>query len=617
MYIRKTTTKKAADGTAYSTFRLVASERVGGKVRQKTLLNIGSCFDLPSSSWGKLCSRIEGILEGSIPLLPLPNEIESLAQEFAARIIADSSVAVASKTVTEKREYEEVDISSLALLRPRSVGVEYVAVHATRQLQLPEVLRRVGFTENQTNMALANIIGRMVMPGSEKATWHWLTERSALGELLGVDFSTKSAMSLYRAADLLVEQHEILEKELFRNALSLFSLQETVTLYDLTNTYFEGQQKNNSKAKRGFSKEKRFDCPLMTLGLVIDGSSFVKRAQIFDGNVAESQTVEHMLAKLGATNNALIIMDRGIATQATLDWLVNAGYRYLVVSREQARQFDFTKAQTIETAQSQSIQIYKELTAEGKEARLYCYSERRAAKEQAILARFFDKFEAGLRKLSENLQKPRGRKNKEYILKRIGRLSEQCHGVSRHYVITVTDNASSVSAGHPLRATSITYEKRPVAASMATHPGVYCLRTNELSLDAEMLWRTYIMLTDIEAVFRSLKSELGLRPIYHSTQNRSEGHILISVLAYQCVQTLRKELQAHGIHDSWNSIRANLSAQQRITASFRQRNGYTMHVRKATAAEADQRRIYDALHLSHTPGGVIKHKVAIPAECSA
>jgi hypothetical protein len=233
----------------------------------------------------------------------------ALHQEFAARVIANSSSVPASEFVAENKKYEEVDVSSMALLRPRSVGVEHVALHAVQQLKLTNVLRQIGFTENQTNMALAAIIGRMVMPGSEKSTWHWLNKRSALGELLETDYSKKSVMSLYRAADLLVKHHKVLEKELFENALSLFSLQETVTLYDLTNTYFEGQQKKNPRAKRGFSKGKRFDCPLMTLGLVVDGSSFVKRAQIFDGNAAESHTVQHMLEKLGAANNALVIQN--------------------------------------------------------------------------------------------------------------------------------------------------------------------------------------------------------------------------------------------------------------------------------------------------------------------
>jgi hypothetical protein len=334
MYIRKTTTKKAADGTPYPTFRLVASERVEGRVRQKTLLTIGSTFDLPSSQWSTLCSRVESILEGRIPLIPLPVTIEALAQEFAARVIADASIDVTPKGGTVNKAYEEIDVNSLSLLRPRSIGVEYAALHAVRKLKLPDILQGIGFNEDQINTALACIIGKMTNPGSERATWHWLTERSALGELLGVDFSKKSAMSLYRISNLLVTNHEIIEKSLFENVLSLFSIQETVTLYDLTNTYFEEQVKDKPKAKRGSSKEKRFDCPLMTLGLVVDGSSFVKKAEIFAGNTAESHTVEHMLEKLGASRNALVVMDRGIASQSVLDWLVQASYRYLLSSAE-------------------------------------------------------------------------------------------------------------------------------------------------------------------------------------------------------------------------------------------------------------------------------------------
>jgi hypothetical protein len=355
MYIRETTTSKKADGTSYSSFRIVASERINGKVKQKTLLNIGSVFDLPSRLWDTLCSRIEDILEGAVPLIPPPEKIEYYAQQFAARLIAESSAPVVQKIAAKLPEYEEVDIASLALVRQRSVGVEHVALHAAQKLKIPEILLQAGFAETQINMALAGIVGRMTVPVREKSTWSWLTERSALGEMLDVDFSKKSVTGLYRTADMLISKRKTIEKALFENALSLFSPQETVTLYDLTNTYFEGQQKDNAKAKRGFSKEKRFDCPLMTLGLVVDGSGFVKKSEIFAGNVAECRTVGHMLEKLGASSGALVVMDRGIATQETLNWLVDAGYHYLVVSREQARQFDFEKAQIIKTAQAQPM----------------------------------------------------------------------------------------------------------------------------------------------------------------------------------------------------------------------------------------------------------------------
>jgi transposase len=141
---------------------------------------------------------------------------------------------------------------------------------------------------------------------------------------------------------------------------------------------------------------------------------------------------------------------------------------------------------------------------------------------------------------------------------------------------------------------------------MLTDPGVYCLRTNELSWDAERLWRTYMMLTDLEAVFRSLKSELGLRPVYHSKQARTDGHLFISVLAYQFVQLLRAQLKSQGIHESWNSLRETLTIQRRTTTSFRQRDGRSLHVRKTSVPEPDLQKIYAALGLDPKPGGVKK-----------
>ena len=146
--------------------------------------------------------------------------------------------------------------------------------------------------------------------------------------------------------------------------------------------------------------------------------------------------------------------------------------------------------------------------------------------------------------------------------------------------------------------------------SSATHPGVYCIRTNALWLEAEDLWKTYMMLTDLEAVFRSLKSELGLRPVYHQTEERAEGHLFITVLAYQCVQVIRNKLKSYDMYDSWQTLRRILCTQQRLTATFRQRNGATLHIRKATMAEARQQKIYNALNLDSSPGGVTRYTVS-------
>ena len=141
---------------------------------------------------------------------------------------------------------------------------------------------------------------------------------------------------------------------------------------------------------------------------------------------------------------------------------------------------------------------------------------------------------------------------------------------------------------------------------MMTHPGVYCLRSNETGWDEATLWRTYFILTDLEAVFRSLKSELGLRPIYHHKPVRAEGHLFITVIAYQLVQVIRRRLRESGETASWTTLRRILEGQQRITATFRRADGRTLHVRKATRAEAPQQAIYDALGVGSAPGGTRK-----------
>jgi transposase len=599
MYIRQTKTRSSKTGEDYFTFRLVASERVGTKVKQRTLLNLGRNFSLPKELWPQLCERMDQILSGQEAFLPESAEIEAEAQRYAARLVVLSAPAAPVEESAEVA-YQEVDIDSLELVRPRSVGVEHVGLSALAWLEMPQILESVGLNGVQRAAALGSIIGRMAAPGSELVTYRWLTERSALGELLGTDFEAMPLMRLYRVSDLLVRHRQAIEAALFPRIQNLFTIPETVTLYDLTNTYFEGEMAGNAKARRGRSKEKRSDCPLVTLGLVLDGSGFVRRSQMFEGNVSEGKTLEGMLRGLDASPGALVVMDAGIATEANIAWLVEHHYRYLVVSRERSRQFDESQAVETTTASEQTIRIQRVLSEDGTEVRLYCHSPERQKKETAMAEQFTERFEKGLVKLAEGLQKPRNEKRPEKLLQRIGRLKAKSHGIGQHYKVELILDESGTNA------VALSWEKQPVDGTLLTHPGVYCLRTNELNWDEATLWRTYTMLTDLEAVFRSLKSELGLRPVYHHKEERAEGHLFITVLAYQAVQALRQKLKTEGIVDSWSTLRETFSVQQRVTATFKQRDGRTLHVRKATIAEPKLKKLYDVLGLSVAPGGTQK-----------
>jgi transposase len=604
MYIRRTQTRNTSTGERYYTHRLVRSERVGGKVKQITLLNLGRHFDVEQAQWPTLCARIEELLSAQAALVPssCPAALERHAQRITAQLLARakqprSAVETASSPAAD---VQSVDVDSMELLRPRTVGVEAAALWAMRQVDFPGLLGTLGFTGPQRAAALGSIIGRMAVPGSELSTYHWLGERSGLGELLDVDYEAISLSSLYRCADRLLSSKTALETALFERVSDLFGLSTTVTLYDLTNTYFEGEMTANTKAKRGHSKEKRTDSPLLTLAMVLDGSGFVRRSEVFDGNISEGQTLEEMLSGLQAPTGALVVMDRGIATEANLKWLRQNNYRYLVVSRERHRRFDPTKALTLENGAGECLHLEKTLSEDGEEVKLYCYSERRADKEEAINERFAKRFEAALDKIAEGLGKPRTTKRIDKLWERIGRLKAKSRGIGQHYEIELIPDDSGE------KAVALRYERKPVAGSSLTHPGIYCLRSSETDWDAQKLWHTYIMLTDLEAVFRSLKSELGLRPVFHHKEERADGHLFITVLAYQFVQIIRRQLHDKGINASWRTLRQWLSGQIRVTAVFQQPDGHALHVRKATRPEGMHLTICEKLGIDTQPGGVRK-----------
>ncbi len=604
MFIRRSLTRTTADGRRYYSFRLCQAERSGGKVRQKTLLNLGAHFRIDKRYWQPLCHRVEALLNDQLELIPMgvPATVEEEARRIADLLSARKAVAVTEdKSGRPPRNWHHVDIHSLKTVRPRSVGVEHAGLWAMEQLGLPELFEKLGMARGLRHAAIGSIMGRLAEPASEHATKKWLEAASGLDEFLGCSFEKMAAMQLYRSSDMLYKHRKAIEDHLFARALDLFDLVPTVTLYDLTNSFLEGSGKGIDKAARGRSKEKRHGCVLLTLALVVDGSGFVRRSRIFKGNVHEPSTLREMLQSLEAPRGARVVMDRGVATQERIDWLRKEGYRYIVVSRERRKPFDEEQAEALETSSGSDVRVYREAT--GDEVRLYCRSGDRVAKEEAIMKQKAMRFEEALGKLSEGLARPKTQKRLDLVSERIGRLKERFGGIGQHYEVEVLADEEGK------RARSITWKRAPKAGTMLTDPGVYCLRSNEMDFTAEELWRTYVMLTDLEAVFRSLKSELGLRPIYHSTGRRAEGHLFITVLAYQLVQVIRKRLRKKGIRSSWTTLRRILRRQVRTTSVFKRKDGRTLHVRTSSQPDTELRAIYDALRIDPVP--LAMHKTII------
>ena len=604
MYIRKTKTKNLDNGGAYYTYRIVESVRLGKQVKQRTLLNLGKDFAIDAQHWPLLTARIEQLMEGSEPLQhelfhladELTQLLEATAQRYSRLIVAKLAQPV--DAASPEPDYHSVDINHVDALQARSIGVETLAWHAVLQLQLDQKLTALGFNKVELAAAIGNIIGRVVSPGSELHTLDWLQSRSALGELLDHDYGSTSLTRLYTISDKLLKHRTALETCLSAQEQTLFDLNRNIVLYDLTNTYFEGQCEQNPKAQFGRSKEKRSDCPLVTLGLVLDGDGFPLSSQVFPGNAGEPATLELMLDDLLEKNplsqatKPVIIMDAGIATQDNIDWLIEHDYHYLVVSREQSMKNpkDEDNAVMVRETENSKVCVYSEMDEETQETRLYCHSEQKAKKEQSIRNRFHVRLEEALEKLDTGLNKKGTIKKYTKILERIGRLREKNRRVSKDYHIEV------IADDEKKNAIQIKWQRQPQSEQKDQHCGVYCLRTNIPDWSEQQLWTTYTMLTEIEATFRSLKSELGLRPVYHQKEERVTGHLFITLLAYHLVHTIRYQLKQQGIHLSWDSIRNIMSTQQRMTITLPTKHK-VIHLRTTTKAEARQKQIYNALNI--------------------
>ena len=619
MYIRRTTINRHKDGKPYYTYRLVESVRTSKGVRQHTLLNLGSNFTCPRESWPDLSNRIEEIISGQQLLFPPASDLEDAAQRYAALIIqARNRSDGIDGDSTSSSDYRNVDINTLEFMRPRSIGAEHVAYEALRQLQLDKKLQELGLNKHQLYTAIGSVIGRMIAPGSELATHYWLQHHTGLGELLGYDYESTKLTRMYQASDILLKHKEALERHLYERQRSIFQFEETITLYDLTNTYFEGSGKYNALAAYGHSKEKRTDCPLVTLGLVLDSSGFLIRSKVFSGNASEPQTLAEMIKGLNGSpqtestkqqpvfnqGRPTIVMDAGIATEDNINWLKKEQYPYLVVSRKRHREFSEKEAVVVKKDKDCTVKAYKKINDQTGEVELYCHSTRREDKERAIYDRFSTRFEEALDKLNAGLHKKGCIKKYDKVLVSLGRLKQKYSRAAKNYRITVNKDKKTGNAVRIIR------KRKESSNSTDSHPGVYCLRTNQDTWDESTLWRTYTMLTDLEAVFRSLKSELGLRPVFHQKTKRVSGHLFITLLAYHLIHTIRCQLKTNNIHSSWSDLRKQLTGQDRVTVSMQCRNGDTVHIRKSTRPEPRQQVIYDALGLSHYPGRIIKKTVS-------
>lgn len=606
MFIRQVNHKNRKNRQKYHTYKLVDSIRTERGPRQRVLLNLGVDFDLPKEQWKDLANCIEEIITGQKPLIDYPKTIKKLANRYSKRIIREqASVITQGKLIPP--DYETVDVNSLANHESRTVGAEYIVYETIKELAIERKLRELGLNRHQLAASLGVIAGRMIAPGSERWTHYWLQNISAMDELMGVDFSNLSLDRVYKVSDRLLKHKDALEEHLRRREGQLFALEEKIILYDLTNTFFEGTGKYNPKAQYGISKEKRDDCLLVTLALVLDMHGFPKRSRVFEGNVSDPKTLERMIRGLSGGDiiedslfKPMIVQDAGIASEENLQWLKDNHYHYIVVSRKKKKEIPpgLTMVTVKEDDKTKKVIVRAGLVKneETEELELYCHSIDKEKKEESIKSRFQHRFEDELQKARHSLSLRNGTKHYEKVVERIGRLKEKYKLASKNYKITIEKN------GETEKVKDIIWSHKKTE----NISGIYCLRTDRKDLNEHQIWDIYTMLTDIEDAFRCMKSELGLRPVYHQKEVRCDGHIFITLIAYHLLHTIRFKLRQKGVHISWTTIRSQVSSQVRITTTIKREDGKLIRIRKSSEAEPPHQEIYDALNLPRQPGKTVK-----------
>src|SRR5690606_5521400 len=331
MYIRQKI--KTLKGHSYAQHQLLKSVRTAKGPRQEVVLNMGA-LDLPKDQWKALANAIENRLNNQTPFSfgQGSAEVEKLAVHYTQMILSKSFNQAAEEATCddagdpgEARQvtanYQNVDIHSVTTSQSRSIGAEYVMAEQMNRYGFDNILGGLGFSPKQIDYAKHLVIGRAVHPSSERELSRWINDDSAIKELIG---STEAVYdnALHRTAVMLQEHGDAIQKSLRLKAKDLFSLDETIVLYDLTNTYFEGKQADNKKAQFGKSKERRTDCKLMTLALIVDAQGFPKGSHILEGNAVEPETLAGMIESIRSLGHSLerktLVIDAGIASEENI-----------------------------------------------------------------------------------------------------------------------------------------------------------------------------------------------------------------------------------------------------------------------------------------------------------
>jgi transposase len=607
MYIRKTS--RTYKGRTYTNHLLVESIVTSQGPRQKVICSLGDLSPRPKQDWLALAHKLAAALSGQDELIHSSADPE--LDRLVAKVKSSASAPVQRLpgAAVADQERVAVRVEGVRCEQSRVAGPVHVGCQFWQRLELDGMLEKAGLSEGARRLTLAMTLNRLIHPASELAMPEWI-RTTALADILGVDFSELAEDALYRNLDKLHEHRVAIETALAERERNLFGVDQTVFLYDVTSTYFEGRALSNPKAKRGYSRDHRGDCKQVLVGLAVSREGFPLAHEVFAGNRHDSTTLEEMLQALdrrvGLRPEQTVVVDRGMAGKENVGQIRARGMHYLVAEpyaerKDWVAEFqDSGEFAAVEREPSPRNPFQKKSTIHVKmrrvdgETHVLCLSSERKAKDWAIRELHEKRLLADLEKLKKRVAKGKGRGTKPAeVRESIGRLKERYSRVARYYRMEY-DEAKKTFAYH------LEESRRAEAEKL---DGSYLLKTDRQDLSAEEAWRIYILLTRAEAAFRALKSPLAERPIFHHKECRVEAHIFLCVLAYHLLSAIEKTLLDAGTHTSWATVREQLQTHHVNTIVLPTDGGMELRIRKATTPEPVHQELYRQLGI---PGEIMR-----------
>ncbi len=574
MFLRAKVRKK--DGKQHRYFSVVENRRVAqNHTVQRTVLYLGEINDNQEATWRKTLQVFDETHQQYTTLSLFPEDRE---------IPAASSDGI------------QVRLSEMELRRPRAFGNCWLGCELWRQLRLEEFWEeKLAEKVQRETVSWAKVLqllvgNRLIDPGSEFRVHRQWFDQSAMAELLQADFAVAEKDRLYRCLDRLLEHKAALFQHLRERWQDLFQAQFDVLLYDLTSTYIEGPGEEIPKAQYGYSRDQRFDCKQVVIALVITPEGFPLAYEVMEGNTADRTTLREFLEKIESNYGKarrVWVMDRGIPTEEVLKEMRTSGREifYLVgTPRSKVRQYEKKWLDLPWQKVRESVDV--KLFTEDGELYVLAKSAGRRAKERAMrrkkLARLLRKLRAMQRR------GPR----RDQLLLRIGAARKEAGSAFRFLHLQLPSEGQAVT-----RHSFQFRVDRPKLLAAELQDGHYLLRSNLVGEDPAVLWERYMQLAQIEAAFKAMKSELGIRPLYHQLGHRVEAHILVAFLAYCLLITLKNRLQVLAPGLTPKAVLEKLATIQMLDVWFPTTDGRWLVMPRFTQPEADQAILLHKLKL--------------------